>query len=345
MRGARLMRGVVTNVNPSDWEMDLFVSSTGQTHIDVGIPGTYLHPDGHGSFCMPEPGAFVWIAEPSHVDEHVTALAYAALMDTAGTHATGREDLDMHPGDQYMGGAGGNRIIVRRGGIIEVRGSPLAQRLYLPIENIIRDIFQNYEMLGVGGHAKWLTGLGEETDAAGVPTVYTMASKRFAGDKMGVVTLTAGNVGMVDENEPDLVFSLAMYDNGEVDQEKTVGIKVTKDGNVDLMFTGNVTGVVKGTMTYTVEKAVLFRSTEKIVLEVASKFAGNVNSGKIEITPSGIRMASPTSVDKGGAGKYLVTADFLTAYIGHVHAAPGAPIDTASQTAAQLMKTALLKSE
>jgi hypothetical protein len=61
----------------------------------------------------------------------------------------------LEPGDIFLGTLDGNSVIVRRGGMVQIGSTSLAQRIYLPVENVIRDYFQRYQAVSPVGEIDW----------------------------------------------------------------------------------------------------------------------------------------------------------------------------------------------
>ena len=64
-----------------------------------------------------------------------------------------RESLE--PGDIYLGTAEGNRVFIRKGGVVEVSSTPLCGRMYIPVENLVQDYFQRYRADSPLGSVEW----------------------------------------------------------------------------------------------------------------------------------------------------------------------------------------------
>jgi hypothetical protein len=74
--------------------------------------------------------------------------------DEAGPSFKGSR-APMEPGDIFLGTIDGNHVIVRRGGMVQIGATALSQRIYLPVENLIRDYFQRYQALSPVGEIEW----------------------------------------------------------------------------------------------------------------------------------------------------------------------------------------------
>ena len=119
-----------------------------------GIPfsSPYQHMNnGEGIYFMPEVGSLCWVCEPSDGGMPFV-IAWAPAQDE-GDFKSGKQDLN--PGDIYLGTRDENFLILRRGGIVQIGGGPLSQRLYLPVNNTIKDFCENYSLNTVGGDFEW----------------------------------------------------------------------------------------------------------------------------------------------------------------------------------------------
>jgi hypothetical protein len=83
----------------------------------------------------------------------------------------------MEPGDIILSTADENKICVRKGGIIQVSSTSMAQRLYIPIENVVRDFFQRYEAVTPLGEISW-----SHASLAGEDVNKTYTTSDYFGD-------------------------------------------------------------------------------------------------------------------------------------------------------------------
>jgi hypothetical protein len=112
----------------------------------------------------------------------------------------------MNPGDIAINTRDGNHIILRRGGAIQIGATPIAQRLYLPLGNVIRDFAQNYHLTTPGGELSWELAK-DEGIAGGTPTRWVLKAKEYAeqnnkaGEEVPTVRVVIGT--SLPKKDPD----------------------------------------------------------------------------------------------------------------------------------------------
>ncbi|MAP23578.1 MAG: hypothetical protein CL582_21835 [Alteromonadaceae bacterium] len=175
----------VTNVNVQEWTVDLETVFSLQPLSDVPFATPYCHRDhGGGINFIPEVDSNCYVAQcadgttfiigfittpltqvPTEFDEE------GGMLDEAGTdvgpsYRRFRDPLEA--GDIMLGTVDDNQIILRRGGMVQIGSTGLAQRVYLPVENIIRDYFQRYQAISPIGEIEWghaILASGEDPSA------------------------------------------------------------------------------------------------------------------------------------------------------------------------------------
>ena len=175
-RPAKVHLALVQSVNVQEFTCDLMTIYTHKALVDVPFAAGYCHQDHVGGlYWMPEVNSHCYVcecadgtsfilsfiinAQPAVVPEHMAELdgPSAELIeesaDAGPNFRAMRENLE--PGDIYMGAIDGNHVIVRRGGMVQIGATGLAQRVYLPIENLVRDYFQRYQAYSPIGEIEW----------------------------------------------------------------------------------------------------------------------------------------------------------------------------------------------
>ena len=138
---------------------------------DIPLSCMYAHQrHGGGGYVMPEPGAHCYLFESSDGTKFLSAFVLnpttkaqpSANPDGSIGMTGGDEGPDfsgarplLENGDIHFCTADGNFMILKRGGILQLGATALSQRLYLPIEDLIRDYCRKYEMLSPLGEVKW----------------------------------------------------------------------------------------------------------------------------------------------------------------------------------------------
>jgi hypothetical protein len=257
-----------------------------------------------------------WICQPSD--------GYAARPFILGFQAPHDEENESfrcgrqsyNPGDIVIRTRDENFIIVRRGGVVQIGATPTAQRMYIPIQNIIRDFCENYELNTFGGELIWETLRDENTTTGDALTKFSILAKQKANDPKHIAELTIGSHG---EDDP-LTMKLVVYTDGTDDREARVTMQVTNEGDViwDL----------KKDWTLTAAKEIKVESLEESITHIAKKNyvvdAGDnveVKAGathKVECADSEIKASASHVVDcsdikhgSAGATEHGVLGDKL----------------------------------
>lgn len=108
------------------------------------------NPQGEGLTLVPEVGSQAILAHTS--DGNVLVLGFIM---TPGEDVYRGNRPFLNPGDIMASTRDGNFLFLRRGGVVQIGATPISQRMYIPLENLIRDICQNYRMDAIGGELEW----------------------------------------------------------------------------------------------------------------------------------------------------------------------------------------------
>jgi hypothetical protein len=194
----------VMNVNRRTWTCSVKTTYSGKDFEDVqwGVP--YHHFDsGEGYHFMPEPGAKCYLAQPNDSTPpfimcfiappaQITATTETPVRSTTdgGSHTDvsyQSKRPDLNPGDLALTTRDGNFLILRRGGVLQLGATPLAQRVVVPVRNFLHDYCENYELATPAGDVSWLIDR-PELDATGKQAAsWTFHLREFAVDKNATV--------------------------------------------------------------------------------------------------------------------------------------------------------------
>ena len=161
----------IVGVHADTKSVDLRCVNTHRTPVSVPLLYQNMHPDHAGGVdFMPEEGAYCFVAFPSDTAApfilgFINKPSYGAATDDSGnpleepdpvpelSYSYNRAALD--PGDYRVATADGNHLILRRGGIVEIGSTPLAQLMFIPIENVVRFYAQRYQLRSPLGEIDW----------------------------------------------------------------------------------------------------------------------------------------------------------------------------------------------
>jgi len=214
LRPAYIQAGRVVDVDPVHWTVTVRSEIGEQLFTNLPIAAVYLHSaEGEGVYVMPEVGAECWVARPSEKDRRPFILCYRPLTDQ-GEMADRGNRPPMNPGDIFLLGRDQNGIRIRRGGILEVFATPIARTMYLPTDNAVQTICEDFRVLAFGGTLNWDAARPEEDPDGKLRTTLDLRMKEYADDAGHVARL---RVGRVDE-EGDPVLKLQVFADGSVEE-------------------------------------------------------------------------------------------------------------------------------
>lgn len=193
---ARIYQGQITSIDPSRWVCTVDCRGAKREFTNVTIPSLYSTPFGEGIHYMPEIGARVFVCRPSDGSEAFLLLsapfASASTEDgQPGSYHSNRPFLN--PGDMTVLTRDGNGLIVRRGGVTELRGTALSRIITNPFKNQLLCIAENWKVETLGGSTEWKTLTREEDAFADLSTRKTEEAKEFVTSKSWSVRTQMGS--------------------------------------------------------------------------------------------------------------------------------------------------------
>lgn len=214
--GAFIHEARVLDLNLINWTVDCITIFDQKRFFDIQVASPYLHARaGEGIYAMPEVGAKCLVCIPSDgpppfvlafimppetltntASEDApfgTSPAPSALANTqpsGSTYAGGR--VKTKPGDIVLKGHDGNFCVLHRGGVLQIGSTELAQRIYIPLTNLVTDISQNYNHFNSGGAINW--GMRTSSDDQNPETEYKSSFRVFANDEFADVRVAVGKI-------------------------------------------------------------------------------------------------------------------------------------------------------
>ena len=354
LQAPEIESGIVTNVNLSRFTVDIATQYTYRRYLDIPWSSPYLHQfSGEGISVMPEVGCPVWTCKSSEPDARPFVMGFGGVWDQKGTFRAGRPS--MNPGDIYIATRDRNCVFLRRGGIVQIQATPLAQRMYIPIGNLIRDICESYALHSFAGDLLWEVDRDETTTTGDRPTRVRMLAKEKADDEHPVAQLIMG-----DHSLGETALSLEIFSDGGDNRAVNASLKIQKDGKVVWDIQGDWDSTVKGDWTVTsTEGAVTLKSSTSTALVDASRGITLRSQGTVVVRSPRFQAGSGGSIIDAvttGAGKLtlcqgaspLVKGDVLKVILGDLLVAlaayvPVDPVTTANLKKAASAGTALLE--
>lgn len=212
--GAVILEGKVIDVNLNLWTVDVVSQFDQKYYLNVQVSSPYQHTNaGEGIYVMPDVGAKCHICIPSDgpppfvLDFIMSAedIPQGGADDApeeaenamTSTFSGGRKRAK--PGDIYIKGRNGNFVILHRGGVLQIGSSQLSQRIYIPLQNLVADISQNYRHYNTGGSVNWY--LARSESKTNPRTMLTETYRLLAGDAKGSIRITTGTQPIADVTE------------------------------------------------------------------------------------------------------------------------------------------------
>lgn len=292
-----------------------------QTGITWSSP--YLHfVNGEGMYIMPEVGSLCWVCFPSDSNR-----AFVLGWQPAGDEGDYRaRRMELNPGDIYMGTRDENFMILRRGGIVQIGGGPLCQRMFLPINNTIRDFCENYALHSLGGDLEWSIQREENTTDGKRPAQFSLKAKEFANDPLPIAQLLVGSHGEGD----DTILTLLVKASGQEGAAQQLSLKLDKKGNVSWVVAKDVKWKVAGAFTVEAQKDITLKSSARVMvsagstMNIAAKNGLSITSIHGTVTIRGtplIRLGQ--KVEVGSSPQPVMLAGPLLQWLAtHIHTAP-----------------------
>lgn len=195
----------IMDVNRRNWTCRVTTKYSSKTFNDVPWSSPYMHyTGGEGFHYMPEIGAPCLLASPvDNSGQFILAFVSPPAVQNAKGDAPLRSSAepggsttdvsfqgnrpDLNPGDLGLTGRDGNFIFLRRGGIVQIGSTPMAQRVVIPVRNFVHDFCENYEMATPGGDVTWLIDRPELDPSGQQPVSWAFHMQEFATDKRATV--------------------------------------------------------------------------------------------------------------------------------------------------------------
>jgi hypothetical protein len=328
--GAKVHRAQILSTNTRDFTVDVrFEAYPYSTHFDIPYMVPYVHQvQGEGINFAPEVGSTCWVCQPSEGGRDAFVLGWTIVAED-GAYRGGRQLLN--PGDIHLSTRDGNFVFLRRGGIVQIGATPICQRLYIPINNVIRDFAENYELSTPGGDLTWLVEREEDQGDGHRPTTLMLACKEFADDpnKDPIVVLKIGSHGEGNET----ILSLETRDKGggaiktKMEVSKIGKITWKMEDNLEMTIKGNWTSTIKKKMSTTSDQNMSFESKTEIDAKAPTI---SLNGNNAVVVLSGTAKMDGSVVNLGDAmGQVVIDTGNLSSWLMAVtallSATPGSP--------------------
>ncbi len=316
----------VTNVNMNNYTVDVVTRHTSKPYNDLQVASPYFHNEnGEGIYVLPEVGAVCQVfcgsdTTPPFVLGFLAVPNVRTSEDDTPTRSTteggsttdvsfkGRRP-DLLPGDICMRTRDENFIVLRRGGILQLGATDLAQRFYIPINNFIKDFCENYSMDTLGGNLRWTVERQENDPSGDAPVSYVFHVNEHAQDDKASFRVRHFPV-QGPEGDEKQVWEVVVAPKkintatGEV-EEPTYTMVVTMDGTKTEFVGASYSLRITGDYTVDVDGAVLVKSREgNAKLEAAQE--ARVKGARV-VTDGETLLGGADAIQPAVLGNLLIT--------------------------------------
>jgi len=334
LKAAMIQHGKVLDVDVDRYMLVVATEFTKKIVSDITFASPYMHPaNGEGVYVMPEVGSLCWLCEPSDGGMPFV-MAWSSAQDEGNFKARKR---DLNPGDIFLGTRDDNFLILRRGGVVQIGGGPLSQRLYLPVNNAIRDFCENYFLNTIGGDLEWTIQRSETDTDGNRPALLRLAARQFASDKNPLAELKIGS----HEGDDPTILTLTIKESGNDGAATKIALSLRKDGTVQWDIRKDLVLTIGGQLQAAVTGDVALSTDGNMNLQATQAFGAKGLTANVEATTGPATVKSPVQVsldapqvNAGGASAVtpvvMATPTFLAWLFTHSHniivPVPGTPV-------------------
>lgn len=337
---------MVVDVDIETYRVSVLTQHDGQKFLtELAFATPYQHyANGEGIYFMPEVGSTVWVCWPSD-GSRPFIMGWAPARETNDSLRSNK--MELNPGDIYLGTRDENFLILRRGGVVQVGGGPLSQRMFIPVNNTIKDFCENYGLHSLGGDLEWTIQREESTTDGKRPALLQVRAKEYANDEAAVAVLQIGSHPDHAQN----ILSLVVNASGAKGAAKKISLEFRKDGSAVWKFEDNVNWVVKKNLAVRADQNLTLNAgklaellsdqdikldAKKGTLNAKAATVMNLNAGvQVNVGPK-LQVGAPPPPPSGDGGtpaeppKAALLADplFLQWLLGHTHMVVGIGVIT-----------------
>lgn len=275
----------ITNVNRKTWTVSVRTTHTSREYDDVPLMAPYAHwVGGEGFHHLPEVGATGYLGIPSDntppfIMGYIPPPGSSTSEDSDPARSTSSPEgsmtdvtyqanrPDANPGDIGFTTRDGSFVIAKRGGVLMLGSTGLAQRIYVPVGNYIRDFAQNYEMSTVAGDLRWLVEAPEADSTGKEACQWVFHTRQYAEDANASVrvrhtplsapgggaraawevTVAANGIDTSTGSVSGATYTLLVTMDGEKTEVIGASRSITVSGDDSLSVEGDATWAIEGT--------------------------------------------------------------------------------------------------
>lgn len=217
-----------------------------------------LGADGTGSFQSPEVNQIVFLCTPSSATTPFI-LGYSSLPLNPDDENADPNDYRLNrpvlnDGDDMISSRDAGYVIMRKGGMVEVAASAMARTFWVPIENLIHSICENFLVETPGATLSMLARDEDETWGADrTPMEFQLGIKEFCDDLHDIFDLRIGRVAAEDDTYIPIAGATGQIVMRLVINRHYV-LNIDKDGNSLRTLQGSDIENIEGSKFSTVQK-------------------------------------------------------------------------------------------
>jgi len=199
----RILKATVEAVDKVKYTLSVRTEN-GETADGIAAMPRSLNADGTGSYEVPEVNSTVWICVPS-TEGIPFILGHAPIPLQTDEDDGDPNDYRMNrpvlnEGDEMVASKESGYVILRKGGMLEVAATQMCRTFWIPIENLVHTIAENFIVDTTGGSLSLLTRDEDETHGADIsPTEFKLNLKEFANDEFDIFDLRIGRIAVEDD--------------------------------------------------------------------------------------------------------------------------------------------------
>jgi len=176
---ATIERAEITDVYPESYTVDAVAIASQRLFLDIPFATPFCNPEHGGGYHMiPEVGAVCYVVTAADGSQFILGFALEEVTtggltydlegrvtgDAAATQSRKGFRPTLRPGDTVLATSDGSSVALYKGGVVRIGATGLSQRLYVPVEGIVRDYWNRYEAISPLGEIVWEHAEVHETD-------------------------------------------------------------------------------------------------------------------------------------------------------------------------------------
>lgn len=232
----------------------------------------------------------------------------------------------MNPGDIMLRTRDENFIALRRGGVIQIAGTPTCQTVYVPLKNWMRHFAENFEVNTPGGELEWTVQRQENDPGGKAPVLYRLTLRDKAQNDKADIQIKMGHVDDNERYELTVAPEGIVVADGKVEGTPKFKMTINKDGDQKFKIEGSLEYeitkdrkvTIKGSDTVEVTGA---RTLKALSIMQEAKAAHTLKAATSTETITGAKTITAATVALGTApGASAVLGEALVAWLAsHVH--------------------------